>query len=408
MSGKEGSLPTATDGHSTFEFDGVFRDVNNPETRKRLYAAQKLISDGKWEESKSALQNLIRDTADKHDNRNLQLILKEIEMYQTRHIGDDVPSSSGIDWEAVSQRTPKIYFEKWDELPQSVFLLKSWQQHNGMLRSLVGRRILSHQWIANKIRELHCSHIQAGMILGIIVDQRVQDDGFVVYYRELTTGEKKFIMHDIVQNRIKHIEIIFPYPVLQKAYKEEIHCPDEGWEIDETLALQLGEGEVFLREYSVQFLKSLRKDDLTLYDPACSTGQFLWTMKQALPKCHTVGQDISPYMVNFAKKRVDEIYCGNAAEPKIADGTADVVFVRFINSEVLKAVVARKMVHPLLRSLKKGGYMVIFGHTPVLVSAADLLMDTGLKIDRCIGGDPKWDGCSNIMCVIKCRIVNNS
>jgi hypothetical protein len=141
MSSKEGSLPTATDGHTTFEFDGIFRDVNNPDTRKRLYAAQKLITDGKWEESKAQFRELINDTSDKHDKRNLQLILREIEMYQERHISSDVAPSEGIDWDAISQRTPKIYFEKWDDLPQSVFLLKSWQQHNGMLRALVGRRI---------------------------------------------------------------------------------------------------------------------------------------------------------------------------------------------------------------------------------------------------------------------------
>ncbi|KAK3088389.1 hypothetical protein FSP39_018541 [Pinctada imbricata] len=389
---RKGSLPTATDGHATFDFDGVFRDVNNSDTRSKLYASQKLITENKWEEAKEKLRSIIKDLEEGHDRRNISLVMKEVELYQRRHIDPSVTPAEGIDWAAVCSRTPEMYFERYDELPQSVFTLGAWGSREGQGRTLVGRRILSHQWIASKIRELHCSHIRASMLLGLMIGHRVQDDGYLVYYRPLTAAEKKYIMHDIVHNRIKEMEIIFPYPALQTAFKTEIHCPDEGWEIDETLALQLGEGEVFLRDYSVDFLKSMRKDDLILYDPACSTGQFLWTMKQALPNSYTVGQDLSEQMVQFATKRVDEIHCGNAIEPKIAAETADVVFVRFINSEVLKTKDARSMVHPLLQSLKRGGSVVIFGHTPVLVSAADLLMDSGLQIDRCIGGDPKWDG----------------
>jgi len=65
------------------------------------------------------------------------------------------------------------------------------------------------------------------------------------------------------------------------------------------------------------WLKSLGRDDLRLYDPACSTGQFLSTMREALPKAYLIGQDLSAHMVSFAKKRVDEIYCGNAVQPKV-------------------------------------------------------------------------------------------
>lgn len=97
-------------------------------------------------------------------------------------------------------------------------------------------------------------------------------------------------------------------------------------------------------------------------------------------------------MVNFVKKCVDEIYYGNVVELKIVDGIVDVIFVWFINFEVLKVVVVRKMVYLFLRSLKKGGYMVIFGYILVLVFVVDLLMDIGFKIDWCIGGDLKWDG----------------
>ena len=389
---RRGSLPTATDGNATFDFDGVFRDVNDKGTREKLYGAQKLITDDMWEDAKNQLRSIVNALPHGHDKRNIKLVLKEVELYEKRRIDTSVEPAKKVDWEDVCSREVEMYFEPYDELPQSILTLKQWNTKDGQQRVMVGRRILSHQWIASKIRELHCSHITASMLLGLMVDHRVQDNGYVVYYRPLTAAEKKFIMHDIVQNRIKEMEIIFPFPPLQTVFKTEIHCPDEGWEIDETLALQLGEGEVFLREYSVQFLKSLNNEYLHLYDPACSTGQFLWTMKQSLPNSYTVGQDLSEQMVQFATKRVDEIHCGNAIQPKIAEETADVVFVRFVNSEVLKTKDARTMIHPLLKSVKKGGHIVIFGHTPVLISAADLLMDSSLKLDRCIGGDPKWDG----------------
>ncbi|CAC5370772.1 unnamed protein product [Mytilus coruscus] len=247
---RSGSLPTATDGHDTFNFDGVFRDVNNKQTRERLYAAQKLVSEGK--------------VTDKHDNRNLQRILKEIDLYQERHIDDSAERNEAVNWKIVCERRPTRYFERWDELPQSIFLLKSWKMEDGSLRVLVGRRILSHQWIANKIRELHCSLIRGSMLLGVFVDLRIQDDGVVVLYRQLTAPEKKTIMHEIVHIHLQEMELVFPFPALQTEYKTEIHCPDEGWEIDETLALQLGEGEVYLREFFNSVLKNIRKRRLVL------------------------------------------------------------------------------------------------------------------------------------------------
>ncbi|OWF39958.1 hypothetical protein KP79_PYT04290 [Mizuhopecten yessoensis] len=386
---RRGSLKTASDGDETFNFDGVFRDVNDKNTRVKLYSAQASVKDGKWTEAETILNETIKSLSEGHDQRNLKLVLREIERYQKFHIAMASPAVSGINWIDVCERKPEMYFEKFDELPQSIFTLKNWRLAENVL---VGRRLLSHQWIANKIRELHCSHVRAGMLLGVLVDQRVQEDGILVYYYPLTAKEKRFYMHDVVSNHLRDIELVFPFPPLQSIMKTEIHCPDEGWEIDEKLALQLGEGEVFLREYSVKFLKSLGREDLFLFDPACSTGQFLSTMKAGLPNCFTFGQDLSSCMVKYAKNRVDEARCANALDPQVPDETADVEFVRFINSEVVKAKEARIMIEPLLKPLKTGGYMITFGHTPVLVSAADFKMSGRFEIMQCVGGDPEWDG----------------
>lgn len=389
---RKGSLPTATGGHDTFDFDGVFRDVNDKDTRVRLYSAQACVKDGKWAEAEQILKDAIGDSPEGHDQRNLKIVLREVERYQQYHIDISCPSATGIHWEEVCARKPEMYFEKFDELPQSIFVMKFWRAADSQNHVLVGRRLLSHQWIANKIRELHCSHVRAGMLLGVLADERVQEDGVLVYYYPLTAEEKRFHMHDVVTKHLNDIEIAFPFPPLQTPLKTEIHCPDEGWEIDETLALQLGEGEVFLRDYSIKFLKTLGREDLFLFDPACSTGQFLATMKSGFPNSFTFGQDLSPCMVKYAKHRVDEARCANALDPQVPDETADVEFVRFINSEVLKARDARLMIGPLLKPLKTGGYMITFGHTPVLVSTSDFKMSERFEILQCVGGDPEWDG----------------
>lgn len=391
---KTKTLPTASEGSETFNFDGVFREVNNSETRSQLYAAQKSVQNGCWKEAEDILNAEICKLSKGHDRRNLELVLSEIRRYQKHNIENSVKADSSVNWNQVYSRKPELFFELYTELPQSLFTIKTWKMSDvdAPDRVLVGRRLLSHLWITNNIRELHCSRISASMLLGVLIDHRVQEDGIAIYYRPFTDQEKKFVMHDIITNRLKDVEIVFPYPPLQGVAKTEIHCPDEGWEIDEALALSMGEGEVILRDYSIKILRTLNKDELYLFDPACSTGQFLSTMKSAFPKSFAFGQDLSPCMAKYAKNRLDESRCANAADPQIPDETADVSFVRFANSEVIKTVVARSMLEPLMKPVKTGGLLIIFGHTPVLVGSYDLLMRNDILIEQCVGGDLVYDG----------------
>ncbi|KAH3799298.1 hypothetical protein DPMN_152904 [Dreissena polymorpha] len=383
------SLPTASEGDTTFNFNGVFRDVHNKSSRDNLYQAQAFISENKWNAAKDLLQKALSDSSDDHDVRNLKLVIAEVDMYLSRAIPEAIQADEKIDWDQVNSRGVHKYFENREDLPQSVFFLRS-NQHD---RIVVGRRILSHQYINNKIRELHCSHITASMLLGRLVDQRTRETGYAVYYNQMTAGEKLFLIDDVLNNGMNVYELVFPFPPLIGQSKEEIQSPEEGWEIDEKLALSLGEGEVYIRDYAVRYLKSLGRDDLRLFDCACSTGQFLFTMKQGVPGCYTIGSDLSAHMVEFAKKRVDEIYCANALEPKIPPRSVDVVFVRFINSEVVKTEIASIFLKPLTECLKKGGKMIILGHTPVLTSAAEIkMLVPNLEITQSIGGISEWNG----------------
>ena len=384
------SLPTHTTGHHEFNFNGVFREVHSVPARNRLYKAQANIAERKWQDAKDLLALAIEEpTCDDHDRRNLKLVLSEVEMYQARAIPEGTKPKENISWNDIRSRRVSKHFERFIDLPQSIFLLKS----NKTDRVVVGRRVLSHQYVDNKIRELHCSHVTPDMIFGPLVDQRVKEDGYVVFYNDMTPDEKLGLMKSILDNGVEEYELNIPFPPLIGEKKQEIESPDAGLEIDEKLALSLGEGEVYIRDFTVRFLKALGRDDLRLFDCACSTGQFLYTMKQGVPGSYTIGSDLSAHMVKFATKRVDEIYCANALEPKVPNKSVDVVFIRFINSEVVKTEIAPIFLKPLSECLKKGGLMIILGHTPILTSAAEIkMLVPNMEIQQCIGGDLEWSG----------------
>ncbi|KAK7505034.1 hypothetical protein BaRGS_00003604, partial [Batillaria attramentaria] len=393
------SLPTASDGHDTFMFDGIFRDVHSKVTRDKIQEGQKRVSEGDWSAARFLFEEALGASSDPHDVKNVQLILDEVKRYQTCAIAADCTPSTGVDWDDLLERRPvESLFESWHDTPQSVFFIRH-EHHTlpthddiaGHVRFSVGRRILSHQFRSGKIRELHCSLVTPSMLLGVLEDQRMREDGVVLYFRSYSDHEKMFVMQSLIKN-LKEAELVFPFPVLQPGTLKELSCPPDGWDIDEPLAEQLGEGEVILRQYAQIWLKSLERDDLRLYDPACSTGQFLSSMRSAVPKAHLIGQDLSAQMVSYAKKRLDEIHCGNAIEPKVPENSVDVCFVRFLNSEVVKVKDVLTILEPLSRRVKVGGHLIIFGHTPVLLSAADLRRMHGWRVEQSLGGGAQWGG----------------
>nr|KAG5712448.1 hypothetical protein BaRGS_011422 [Batillaria attramentaria] len=349
-------------------------------TRDKIQEGQKRVSEGDWSAARFLFEEALGASSDPHDVKNVQLILDEVKRYQTCAIAADCTPSTGVDWDDLLERRPvESLFESWHDTPQSVFFIRH-EHHTlpthddiaGHVRFSVGRRILSHQFRSGKIRELHCSLVTPSMLLGVLEDQRMREDGVVLYFRSYSDHEKMFVM--------------------QPGTLKELSCRPDGWDIDEPLAEQLGEGEVILRQYAQIWLKSLERDDLRLYDPACSTGQFLSSMRSAVPKAHLIGQDLSAQMVSYAKKRLDEIHCGNAIEPKVPENSVDVCFVRFLNSEVVKVKDVLTILEPLSRRVKVGGHLIIFGHTPVLLSAADLRRMHGWRVEQSLGGGAQWGG----------------
>ena len=105
-----------------------------------------------------------------------------------------------------------------------------------------------------------------------------------------------------------------------------------------------------------------------IYDPACSTGEFLSEFKKNHPTCHTIGHDLSQEMIDYAKDYVDEACCCNAINSPLKDKSVDLMFLRFLNSEVVNTKDAYKIFKVLLKKVKKHGLIVCFGHTPLLIT----------------------------------------
>ena len=93
----------------------------------------------------------------------------------------------------------------------------------------------------------------------------------------------------------------------------------------------IGASAVFGKEFKI------------VYDPACSTGEFLSDYKNSFPKSHTIGHDLSQEMIDYAKDYVDESFCCNAFDSPLKDNSVDLMFLRFLNSEVVNTQMAYKI-----------------------------------------------------------------
>lgn len=365
-------------------YDGIFKGMYDEELRKKFLSTRQLLADGKIDEAITLVNNSLTLAKDDHpDKETFELIKSELGRYAKYHISEGSDIAVEVDYADVKTRRLERHSEKHWDVPQSIFFLT--YSDGPEKHFIVGRKLLSDLWIQNKIPEIHCSFISADMILGVFSDQRITEDYIHVFYHPLQNSEKLRIFKDIMFHKYDNVELAFPFSLLRKSTRKELCSPAEGWVVDDAFDVMLGCGEERIRAYTIKFLETLDSKNLKLYDPACSTGVFLSTLKQAYPESRTVGQDLSKQMVGFAKSRVDEVHVGNAMEPKIDPGSADVVFIRFLNSEVVTSAEAAQLLEALLPTVKIGGHMVIFGHTPVLLSAANFSFLENFALKQSVG-----------------------
>lgn len=313
-----------------------------------------------------------------------ELETKEIEIYNELFFNDDdINDIETIDKREILSRKI-VSFSDYDyNLPQNIFIIK-----NFMGNVIVGRKIRSVLRKDNKINAINCSMITAPMLLGFIKSRKKDGRRITINYYPFTNEEKKYIFNKLRDNRM--YDIYYPYKYRDFYTNLEECSPEEGWSFNPEKKEYLGYGEVHLREFTINFFKSLDIDfsDKKIYDPACSTGEFLSSFKKSFPKSYTIGHDLSEQMVAYSKDYVDESCCCNAIDSPLKNKSVDVMFLRFLNSEVVTTRVAYKIFDVIKSKVKKGGLIVAFGHTPVLITK-EYFIKSGLKPIICNGYDKK-------------------
>ena len=313
-----------------------------------------------------------------------ELEKKEIEIYNDTYFGEnDIANINEIDLNNIFYRKTVI-FEDYDyNLPQNIFLLKPYKG-----KIIVGRKIRSILRIENKINAINCSMITAPMLLGFLKKRNLKDRKIKIEYYPFTKEEKKFIFNEIKKNR--KIDIYYPYKYRDFYTGKEETSPATGWTFNPEKKEYLGYGEVHFRKFTEEFIKGLNTEYKIIYDPACSTGEFLSDYKKNFPMSHTIGHDLSKEMIEYAKNYVDESLCCNAINSPLSNNSVDLMFLRFLNSEVVDTKNAYKIFKVLYPKVKKKGLIICFGHTPVLIRK-EMFQRYGLIPIICNGYDKERD-----------------
>jgi len=284
-----------------------------------------------------------------------------------------------------SQRSGKVdsWVERKDHAPQSVFLLE-WSG-----KTFVGRKFLSRKWIASEIAEMFCAELLPEMVFGELVSFRIAQDDYRVHFKPIDITTKKNLFRWIADDNCC-AEIRFPFPYLTRQSSLEVVSPECGWNVDESLRQQLFRGEIHMRSICKSILKGIGKRGNVLYDSACSTGDFLADVSKVVPECHTIGQDLSAEMIAIAKTQLDEVIVGDAFDSPLQDSSVDIAFIRFLNSEVVNTSYADALLQRIVSLVRSGGYIIAFGHTPLLIDKGTLAA-AGLEVLRstAIDGDAK-------------------
>ncbi|CAF3411683.1 unnamed protein product [Rotaria socialis] len=378
------------------DFLGIYKKPNNKHLIVLYYEARQSLNIDDIDSAKRILQQAIEYGLNHSlvsDVRILKCIEREIEFYTENKLSNKSASAeiNNLNIADIFERQVQLWCEKWSQLPQSVFYLRmnlSDGQQYPML--LVGRKHLSKLFLTMKIPELHCSQVQASMLLGILHHTHASESTVRIYYYPLEFDEKRYLFNLIAKNHLDHkTELIYPFCLLHPSTHRELRSESDGWLLTDSMVNELGQGETHIRQYTIHMLKNKYKqeDSCTLYDSACSTGQFLAELKYHFPLIHTIGQDLSESMIQFVLEcgTVDEALHADAKLWPLGDRQVDVAFIRFLNSEIMATEDALTLFQKIATRVKSDGLIIIFGHTPVLLSSCDFIRQGCLELKQCIG-----------------------
>ncbi|MCP6760024.1 MAG: class I SAM-dependent methyltransferase [Fischerella sp. CENA71] len=206
------------------------------------------------------------------------------------------------------------------------------------------------------------------MLLGLVVDIRVSETGYAICYRSLEEGEAEALFTTTAESSTA--DLSYPFTRLRSQGYAETVQPLHFWNPSPALVADLNRDEAFLRVEAVRILREQGFSAGVVYDPACSTGTFLSEIKEAFPESRVVGQDLNAGMIALARQQINEVYHADAASPVVPPQSADIVVCRHLNLDVVTTQDAERLFLIAARTVKPSGLMLVFGHTPVLLSSA--------------------------------------
>ncbi|OLR91884.1 class I SAM-dependent methyltransferase [Actinokineospora bangkokensis] len=238
-------------------------------------------------------------------------------------------------------------------------------------RWYAGYKTISDLVVDHDLPGVFCSRVFWFNVVGLVESVRTSDSDARVVFRPLPEADRRAAFDAITPLT----ELVHPF-AKQREHGREKTSPADGWRVSAERAEFLGLGERHIRDYTRALFGPRFTDldhDVLAYDPACSTGQFLSDFATLNPaRIRTVGQDLSGHMVDFARAHLERVHHGDAERPAVAPGSVDILFSRFLNSEVVTTAAARRILPRLVESVRPGGTLVLLGHSPVLLDVPDL------------------------------------
>ncbi|WP_285406078.1 class I SAM-dependent methyltransferase [Luteibacter sp. ME-Dv--P-043b] len=180
---------------------------------------------------------------------------------------------------------------------------------------------------------------------------------------------------------------VIHFPIApMRTWGHEFVCPPAFWARMAERAEDLAAGERHMRALCAATLRTELPDGALVRDPACSTGDFVVAMAHACPRLHFEGSDRAADMIRTARTRHPDgpVTFSLADAALVPPASCDALVLRFLNAEVVTRAQADALFDRLVPSVRRGGLVVLFGHTPVLVDVHQGAARHGLRIQRSV------------------------
>jgi isonocardicin synthase len=263
------------------------------------------------------------------------------------------------------------YSVRKDEKPFDVFLIREGEI------SLVG--IKNSALVDPETQRMAKSClVEPSMVMGPYVTYQTTDEEYIISFEQLDKIAVATLWSQFTDRAT------LTYPFLRIHNGQEQVQPIEYWSERAKKPELLDDDEIFMRRIVGDYLQNQLEAGAIIYDPACSSGAFLESMKAFCPTSFTIGQDCNPDMVTLAKQKVDKAVQANSIGPVVDADSVDAVVCRFLNLDVVTSQDARELFQAISGTLKSGGLMIVLGHTPILLSP-DWMLTQGFRFRRGVG-----------------------